>query len=286
MIIACATDRNYVELAGVLISSIAHNGNVPEARIVVCDYDLRDSDRRNLEGCAPGHRIGFIRLDGELRRQVAGLPQTIHWSRAMYSRLLLPDLLPSEDGRVLYLDSDMLVLGDLGPLFETPLDGKVLGAVADAAGPEHIARMNANLGRPADTPYFNSGALLIDIAAWKGRGAGGACMRFLQGPAPKLYPDQDALNTVLERDWLPIDRCWNFTGGMNEPLEYFQRAKILHFIGRKPHMASCPHPARDLYLRQRQLTPWANRPLLSNMGRAVQKARRWASLALERVGGR
>ena len=58
----------------------------------------------------------------------------------------------------------------------------------------------------------------------------------------------------------------------------FSAASILHFVGRKPNMASCPHPARQEYLRLRAETPWAGKPLIS-------EPRRLARSLARRVGG-
>ena len=48
---------------------------------------------------------------------------------------MLPGLLPRDTQVVLYLDCDMLVLEDLTPLFDTPLDGAPVGAVRDWHSP-------------------------------------------------------------------------------------------------------------------------------------------------------
>src|SRR5580704_16997531 len=49
--------------------------------------------------------------------------------------LLLPELFPEGLDRVLFLDADLLVLGDLAELWEVRLDGRALGAVVDPAIP-------------------------------------------------------------------------------------------------------------------------------------------------------
>ena len=50
-------------------------------------------------------------------------------SRATYARLLLPELVPSSVTRLLYLDCDIVVLRDIGELFDERLDGSLLAAV-------------------------------------------------------------------------------------------------------------------------------------------------------------
>ena len=52
-----------------------------------------------------------------------------HISIASYYRLKLPDLLPGELSRILYLDCDMIVTGKLRPLWETDISGMAVAAV-------------------------------------------------------------------------------------------------------------------------------------------------------------
>ncbi|NTJ44808.1 glycosyltransferase family 8 protein [Agrobacterium larrymoorei] len=276
MIIACATDRHYAELAGVLINSVVMKGDVPDAKIVICDYDLREKDRDNIRACAMGRPVHFVRIEDVVKQKLASYMRTVSWSRAMYCRLLLPDLI-EDSGRMLYLDSDMLVLESLRPLFDLPMGDCVVGAVQDADYPSHIQSRNVRLGRLPDARYLNSGTLLIDLDRWRADGIGEKCLAYLDANTGG-YPDQDALNMTLGDKWLDIGKKWNFTErtSTNFPREYFLQAGILHYTWRKPNLAHCEHPARDLYLTQRQNTPWKNKPLVSNTRRRIR--REWKKL--------
>ena len=53
-----------------------------------------------------------------------------------FARFLIPNMFPESVSRVLYLDSDILVIDDLRALWQTDLEGAVLGAVED-----HIDRL-------------------------------------------------------------------------------------------------------------------------------------------------
>ncbi len=271
MIIACATDRHYAELAGVMVNSVVTNGDVPEAKIIICDYDLREKDRQNIRACAMGRPVEFIRIEDEIKHKLSSYMRTVSWSRAMYCRLLLPNLI-KDNGRMLYLDSDMLVLESLRPLFELSLEDCAVGAVPDADNPDHIKRRNIRLGRSPDTRYLNSGTLLIDLERWRSYGIGDKCLDHLDNNTGG-YPDQDALNMALGDQWIDIGKKWNFTErtSTNFPREYFLQAGILHYTWRKPNLAHCEHPARDLYLTQRQNTPWKNKPLVSNTRRRIRR---------------
>lgn len=286
MIVACATDRNYTELAGVLVNSVVMNGDVPDARIIICDYDLREQDREKIRQCAMGRAVEFIRIEDEVKGQLSNYRRTVSWSRAMYCRLLLPDLI-ADGGRMVYVDSDMIVRESLRPLFEQSMDGMAVGAVPDAGTPENIGRRNVRLGRAPEARYLNSGTLLIDLDRWRAEGIGDKCLAHLDQTSAG-YPDQDALNVALGERWIEIDRKWNFTERTSTefPREHYLQAAILHYTWRKPNLAHCEHPARDLYLTQRLNTPWKNKPLVSNTRRRMRREIKKLDVLFEKIGKR
>ena len=141
-------DQAYQEQVSTTIKSILYyNKNV---KIYVFNQGLSDEWFRDFNELAE-------QLDSELvnisLEQVTISPEWLtqdHISSAAYARYFIPQFVAEE--RVLYLDSDLVVNRDLQPLFDIPLEGKLVAAVGDAGG------------------YgFNSGVLLIDNRAWKER---------------------------------------------------------------------------------------------------------------------
>ena len=98
MIIALATDRRFVELAGVLIRSICVRGEVPEAKIVLLSDGLTPADKWNLQSCAD--RLLSIIDVSEAKQRLRGLKVTYNWPATAYVRLLAPDLI-ADKGRLL-----------------------------------------------------------------------------------------------------------------------------------------------------------------------------------------
>lgn len=128
------------------------------------------------------------------------------YSTATYRRLFLPRLLPDLD-RVLYLDSDMIVRGDLRALWETELGGAAIAAVPDAWATT-VAPMRDRFPQG----YFNSGTLVMDLAEWRRRGVARACLDYLASAPPDPYQfwDQTPLNEVLRGGWHRVSPRWNF----------------------------------------------------------------------------
>lgn len=104
---------------------------------------------------------------------------------------LFADSLPLPD-KVLYLDTDTLILGSLSPLYHMDMGEHEFGACLDQLGTFWI-----------DKNYQNSGVLLLNMKKAKETGLLEKCRVFLQTRHP-ILADQDALNhSVQKKLFLP-----------------------------------------------------------------------------------
>jgi lipopolysaccharide biosynthesis glycosyltransferase len=176
-----------------------------------------------------------------------------HVSRMTYARLLIPHLLDESVSRVLYLDTDILVLGDLAPLWRADLGGAPVGAVADF----HV---DADLksprpGQPAGVPqvrnYFNAGVLLLDLPECRRRRIAEHALDYLRANARTPYSDQDALNVAADGQWTPLAPTWNFQNHHCTRIDRMTEARrpaIVHFItSSKPWKPSSTSVNAGLY---------------------------------------
>jgi lipopolysaccharide biosynthesis glycosyltransferase len=171
-----------------------------------------------------------------------------------YYRMFLGEALPASVDRVLFLDADLLIEGDLVKLWNQPFDGYVVQAAPDAyAGRLHTPRLSRiafseGIRFLEGTPYFNAGVLLIDLRRWRKENVVQRAVSFLWKYGDQLlYRDQDALNCSLAGRWKRLPPAWNFhelpedpdsweTGdaSADELREAFLHPSIVHFIGLKP----------------------------------------------------
>ena len=80
----------------------------------------------------------------------------------MYYRLFAARYLPTEIDRVLYLDPDIVVNGNLQELYDTPLNGYLFAAATHVR--EIMRKINVlRLGMHEDGTYINSGVLLMNL---------------------------------------------------------------------------------------------------------------------------
>ncbi|MEG9480880.1 glycosyltransferase family 8 protein [Mannheimia sp. HC-2023] len=136
-----------------------------------------------------------------------------HINETGFFRYLIPYL---EDERVLYLDSDIVVDGNLAEMYWQDFNNVPLFAVEDYVLNHRSLYSNFDI-----KPYFNSGVLLINNSLLDSR------IIDLLIEVNEKFPDfesgdQDALNLVFKD-------CWG-----RLPLEYnYQTDAIVHYIYRE-----------------------------------------------------
>jgi lipopolysaccharide biosynthesis glycosyltransferase len=274
MIVATAIDREYVEPSSVLLSSIAQNGQIDDAELLIYGLGLTSRDRDNLaKSCGRlAKNLSFVDLksvEGRLKNLTTTLTVP---SVVAYARMLVPPMLPASASRLLYLDSDTLVTGNLRPLFETDLGDAIVTAVQDPTAPwVDLSFRTDVLGLADPHYYFNSGVLLIDVNKWKDEQITEKLFALLERlpPGTRLpFLDQDLLNAVLHGRWLQVERKWNFFATGDDFEKNKDEAVVMHFAsGKKPWFKGSTHPGRDIYLEQRRQTPYRDVPLRSLSGK-------------------
>ena len=104
----------------------------------------------------------------------ASAPTSKRYPKEMYYRLLSPLILPQELERVLYLDPDMLIINPLRPLWELDLHGRTFAAASHTGLTEMANEIN-QVRLDTEHEYFNSGVMLIDLAAARKLVTAGMC---------------------------------------------------------------------------------------------------------------
>lgn len=86
-------------------------------------------------------------------------------SLSTYNRFLIPKLKPQLK-KVLYLDVDIVVLGDIQELYNEDLEGYALGAVWEQTRKYYNSDTKELMGLSENYKYFNAGILVIDVQKW------------------------------------------------------------------------------------------------------------------------
>ncbi|WP_085247741.1 glycosyltransferase family 8 protein [Gilliamella mensalis] len=270
--IAYCTDSNYLEHVGVSITSIMLNNMQNNIHFHVFLYDVSPKEQHKLQEISPLITVYPISID-ELNKYSDPQNSKIkHINRSMYIRLSVPRLLHGKIDKFIYLDADTLCFSDISTILNINIDSVVCAVTQDSLDSENMAKNQKRLELTSQS-YFNSGFLYINVNNWMIFDTENKANKILMSARKKhlIYPDQDALNIVLQHQVLFIDPSWNylFTWMDDKQKETFFYNKeslpyIIHFTGaRKMWYQEHTGLAQNIYRFYKHFTPWSNSPLKS-----------------------
>jgi hypothetical protein len=304
VVVACAADSaNALAMAAMLRSVVATLDPAWTLEVHGVADRLADDERerigRGLAGRAELRWVDPVALGGRLLPEWGRMPPTV------YQKLLLADWLPAECERAIWLDCDLVVLGDLGELWRAPLDGAVVAAVADELVPTLASRFGVcaqrELGLPPGAPYFNAGVLVVDLRRWREERVAARCFDYLARFRERLvFWDQEALNAVLAGRWSAVGRGWNRNASLRRLEAEGDGAddRIVHYCGRlKPWLYPRLDDCQEIFFRHVDATPWrGERPPTSGrrawiaryarspLRRLLFPVEQWGTAALRALG--
>jgi len=247
--VAIAFDRNYLLPFYALASSIFHNnkGTLFNFHCIVRGISEMEKQEINDYLKRNNSSINFYEIDEQL---ISGFITINHWNTTVYYKIFFPLLVGEAIERILYLDTDTLVVNSLVELYDMDLRSYPVAAVKDT----HVGKeVYSELHERED--YFNSGVMLIDIKKWNLLNVSQEALKFLTNHPEKItYVDQDALNVVLENKCILISSNYNFTythvstiGSGKELKQILSTLVIIHFTMNRPWHFLCKNRFRGLY---------------------------------------
>jgi lipopolysaccharide biosynthesis glycosyltransferase len=247
--IACAINRSYALPLAVMLESLKRHLQARfQPVLYLLHAGLPDPILDAISSIVETHSV----IPSEA--QMAASPRDARFPMEASFPLLVAELLPPTLERVLFLDADMLVMEDVGKLWETPFERHVLAAAADSAVPRCSAPRGVKgwqtMNIPRDAPYFNCGVLLVHLDRWRQRDVTRRAHHYLETTREPIdFLHQEALNAVLWNDWTPLDPRWNLLASLagrryeRPASDAWRRPGIVHFAGRvKPWRARTAGP--------------------------------------------
>ena len=231
-----STDDNYIPYLDVAIASLIANASEEyKYRIIVLNTGLNP---KNIELVKQNERDGFDIDFIDISRELEGIKNSFkdvyHFSVAAYYRLFIASLFPEYD-KILYLDCDLVVLGDVSELYRTELGENIIGACPEAFvqnTPEFRLYAELALGLDPDR-YINTGVLLINLDAFRKYEIEKKFVELItEYDFDLLDPDQAYLNYLCCGKILILPNGWN-----KEPMPIRCEGKknIVHFaLYKKP----------------------------------------------------
>lgn len=272
----CIADENYAQHAAVMLCSLLETNRDKTFRVFLMTFQMQEETKRRLHEVVESRGSELTIIEDSYEH--AGLESlkcdtgVKAWNPIMYLKLLIPQYVPQEVERFLFLDVDIVVNHDITPLYNIGLRGNILAACEDY---EFCGVHKSRLGFPEDELYVNSGVMVVDLKAWRSKQAVQPMFEFLQERKDIIHDDQDAFALYCRGQimLLPTNQ-WNATTFFFERRprilpKYLPEVEavrntpyIIHFCEPiKPWFRECKHPYRKLYRKYLDMTPWRTRRL-------------------------
>lgn len=253
--IVVTVDEHYVQHLAVMITSLFENNQGLGFHIFVFSDGISNTSEKKLTNlCDKYHqKLTFETINTTIFQN---FKISDHISYATYFRLLVFSQLPSKIEKILYLDTDLIILKSIKELWQIDIEDKIIGAVAQ---PSSLLEV---LNIPHGFLYFNCGVMLINISLWRKQNITEKTLKFISNYPEKIrYWDQDALNAICYDSCFYIDKRWNMQQGdffsKKDAKVNYQSAVILHFTGTsKPWQYMNKHPYKREYYKYLKKTPW------------------------------
>ena len=207
-----AIDDNYAPFFKIAVKSMMMNSNNNyHYNIYILHTDLSESVKESILSVSQeNYTINFVDMSEKIKYIKEKLHTRDYYSKAIYFRLFIPTMFPHLD-KALYLDSDIVIPGDISELYNTDLGTNLVGAIPDEAVSyveEFIEYVNKYLG-VHHTKYFNSGILLMNLKELRKFDFENKFISLLNQIAFTVAPDQDYLNCICKDRVTYVSRVWN-----------------------------------------------------------------------------
>lgn len=214
-----AADDGYVPMVTTTIFSMLANANPNRYYDIIVltsniSYEHQELMRETLVGERDNvslrfHDVSSVISDFDLATNNA------HIGIETYYRFIIQAVMPSYD-KVLYLDSDLVIEGDIAELFDTELGDNLLAATRDV---DYLGNLNMNdgwrleytktkLGMNDPYSYFQAGVLLLNVKAMREAFTTREWLEFAS-VRDYIFDDQDVLNAHCEGRVVFLDQAWN-----------------------------------------------------------------------------
>lgn len=241
--LAMSFNTRYLKYAYVMLTSLLKNKNEDTTiRLFVLHSGLPFEDQKLVKDLmeGDGNSVEFLLVNDDFFPPE--MPTTDDWSLEIYYRLLLPELLPEDIERILYIDSDVIINHPLDELYSTSFDGNLICACenfGDLNFGEYRKKMFPQYNNE-DFIYVNSGLLLMDIENLRRMSPYKEYISVTEQFDYHLeMPDMDLLNyvhagqiKVLEKYKYQLFAMQSYGEGIR--FEQAKQCPIVHYAGHKP----------------------------------------------------
>lgn len=207
-----ATDDNYVPYLAVTLQSMIDNASKNyNYSIKILNTGISEDNIQKIKKYERENvSIEFVNVMKSLEEIGLRLHTCIYYTQTTYYRLFISSLYPQYD-KVLYLDCDIVVRGDISKLYNINIGDNLVGATTDQfvmSLPRIQPYFVKCLGLDNVTDYFNAGVLIMNLKQFRLQNFEEQFVDLL-AKYKFIVQDQDYLNVICKGKVHYINGSWD-----------------------------------------------------------------------------
>lgn len=227
-------DESYAPYLAVALNSAIKNRSLDRRyRAIILHQSLSQSTVKRLRSLeTENFEIEFCEMKKGLETitdRSSNYLRCDYFTLTIYYRIFIAKMFPEYD-KAIYIDSDVVLLGDLAELYDINLENKLIGACRDesvADVPELVKYMEECVGIPKEQ-YINSGVLLMNLRGLREKRFDERFLELLNTyHVESIAPDQDYINAMCHGRIMYLGQAWD-TMPNNKKSELIG-AKLIHY---------------------------------------------------------
>ena len=227
--ISYACNEAYMEQTTVSMLSLFENCSVPDQlHIYFVDMGISDTSKKDLKTLVEGYgsKLSIIPFE-DIAYDLNISENTGRHIKSVYAKLFYGRF--QDIDKIIYLDSDIVIAGDIKDIWDVDLKGKVIAGVETL----HSVEDNKRIGYSATDRAINDGMVVMDLEKWRGEKILEKCLAYIaenNGEPPVL--SEGTINAVCKDKILIVHPRYNLMSGIvgqsREKLEKLTGRNIIH----------------------------------------------------------
>lgn len=229
-----AIDDSYAPFVSVALNSAARNVSMNRRyRAIVLYQELSEENKSRICSLSTENfSIECLPMQSKMDSITDRMSNRLrcdYFTLTIYFRLFIPVMFPQYD-KGIYIDSDVVLLGDLAELFDIDIGDNFIGACSDRSVVDvpELANYMENAVGVDRYEYINSGVLLMNLAKLREAQFDVKFLELLNTyHFDCIAPDQDYINAMCNGKIHYLDECWDAMPNDQKPP--LKNAKLIHY---------------------------------------------------------
>ncbi|MCD8095325.1 MAG: glycosyltransferase family 8 protein [Ruminococcus sp.] len=229
-------DRSFAPYLECAVRSMAENASEEyDYKIHVLCQNVDNEAKEKIAFC---QKKNLTVVFTEMGNELAGISDRIgnrlrcdYFTLTIYFRLFIAEMFTQYD-KGIYIDSDVIIPGDISQLYNLELGENIIGACPDLSIrkiPEFVSYVKNAVGVEIES-YVNSGVLLMNLKMMREKKFNEHFLYlFNKYHFQNVAPDQDYINAICKGRVMLLDESWDAMPPQNEDRVPLEKPNIIHY---------------------------------------------------------